>query len=97
MTKNNQTGKQIAPNVKKLPLREYYNSLPFAKKQVVAISKPREELAQAIADACGKSLMTAKRWIYGYSKPCPAEKEKIAAMLGCPLECLFPKEEEVIA
>ena len=97
MTKNNQTDKQIVPNVKKLPLKEYYNSLPFAKKQVVVISKPREELAQAIANACGKSLMTAKRWIYGYSKPCPAEREKIASLLGCPLESLFPKEKEVTA
>lgn len=32
MTKINQTNKQFTPNVKKLPLKEYYNSLPFAKK-----------------------------------------------------------------
>lgn len=94
MNKNPQTDKQIAPNVKKLPLKEYYKSLPFAKKHVVAVSKPREELAEAIAAACGKSVMTAKRWIYGYSKPCPAEKEKIATLLGCSIECLFPAEEE---
>lgn len=97
MTKNNQTDKQNYPNVKNLPLKEYYNTLPFATKHVVATSKPREELAQTIADACGKSLMTAKRWIYGYSKPCPVEKEKIAEILGCSVECLFPKEEEVTA
>lgn len=97
MTKNNQTDKQIVPNVKKLPLGGYYNTLPFARKHVVAISKPREEFAQAIADLCGKSIMTAKRWIYGYSVPCKAEKEKIAEFLGCPVECLFPQEEEITA
>lgn len=95
MNKNNQTNKQIAPNLKKLPLKEYYNSLPFAKKHVVVISKPREELASAIAESCGKSLMTAKRWIYGYSNPCPAEKEKIAELLGTSVDNLFPQNKEV--
>ncbi|WP_195438105.1 hypothetical protein [Parabacteroides goldsteinii] len=97
MTKINQTNKQFTPNVKKLPLKEYYNSLPFAKKHVVVISKPREELALAIANACGKSLMTAKRWIYGYSKPCPAEKEKIAELLSSSVDNLFPQNKEVKA
>lgn len=96
MAKSNETSKKIVPNLKKLPLKEYYNALPNAERVPVIISKPKDDLVEAIAKACSKSTMTAKRWIYGYSVPCLAEKEKIAGILNCPVECLFVKEQEAV-
>ncbi|MCD8042956.1 MAG: hypothetical protein LUH10_07810 [Tannerellaceae bacterium] len=84
--------KLILPNDKNLSLKEYFAALPKAERRPVIISAPKEELIEAIARLSGKTKMTARRWVYGYVEPCLAEKEKIAALLNCPVEVLFPEE-----
>lgn len=91
MRKNAQTNKRIVPNLDKLPLIEYFANLPKANRRPVIISAPKEEIVEIIAEACGKTKMTARRWLYGYTKPCQAEKEKIAELLQCSVSDLFPE------
>lgn len=95
MTKNNQTGEQIAPNIKNLPLTEYFKSLPKAQRIPMIISSPKEELIRKIAHLTGREPHSVRRWMYEYCKPGPLERKTIAEVLGCPVECLFPNEEEV--
>lgn len=92
MNKNVQKNKQIIPNLKKLPLTEYFACLPKADRRPVIISAPKQALAEEISKICGKTKMTTMRWLYGYTEPCLAEKEKIATLLECPVECLFPEK-----
>lgn len=93
MRKNVQKNKKIVPNVGKLPLIEYFANLPKANRRPVIISAPKEDIVEMIAEACGKTKMTARRWLYGYTKPCQAEKEKIAVLLQCSVSELFPETE----
>ncbi|MCC8133201.1 MAG: hypothetical protein LIP04_06185 [Tannerellaceae bacterium] len=86
--------KQIIPNCEGLSLTEYFSKLPKAKRRPVIISAPKEELITEIARLCGKTKMTARRWVYGYVEPCLAEKEKIAHLLDCPVDALFPQPKE---
>ena len=91
MTKNAQTNKEIVPNLDKLPLIQYFANLP---RRPVIISAPKEEIVELIAETCGKTKMTARRWLYGYTKPCQAEKEKIAELLQCSVSDLFPETQK---
>ncbi|MCD7937488.1 MAG: hypothetical protein LUG98_11555 [Tannerellaceae bacterium] len=94
MNKNEQTNKHFTPNVDELPLTEYFANLPKAVRRPVIISAPKEELITEIALICGKTKMTARRWVYGYAEPCLAEKEKIAALLECNIDSLFPSRKK---
>lgn len=94
MRKNTRKNKQIVPNLLKLPLTKYFANLPKASRRPVIISAPKEELVEMIAEACGKTKMTARRWLYGYTNPCQAEKEKIAELLQCSVSDLFPEVQE---
>jgi len=85
--------KQIIPNNQNLTLTVYFACLPKAIRKPVIISAPKEELIQEIARQCGKSPMTARRWVYGHTSPCLAEKQKIAELLQCPVDVLFPPKE----
>lgn len=90
MSEKEERIRRIIPNDKNLSLKDYFASLPKAERRPVIISAPKEELVEAIARLSGKTKMTARRWVYGYVEPCLAEKEKIAELLGCPVEVLFP-------
>ncbi|MCD7936276.1 MAG: hypothetical protein LUG98_05390, partial [Tannerellaceae bacterium] len=83
----------IRPNDKQLSFTEYFANLPKAVRRPVIISAPKEELITTIAQMCGKTKMTARRWVYGYAKPCLAEQEKIAELLGSTVEVLFPEKK----
>ncbi|MCD8176551.1 MAG: XRE family transcriptional regulator [Tannerellaceae bacterium] len=85
--------KRIIPNDKNLSLKEYFANLPKAERRPVIISAPKEELVEKISHLCGKTKMTARRWVYGYVEPSLAEKEKIATLIGCPVEVLFPEKK----
>ena len=76
--------KQIIPNCDDLSLTEYFSHLPKATRIPVIISAPKEELVEEIA------LLCARRWVYGYTKPNPVEKQKIAVLLESSVEVLFP-------
>ncbi|MCD8042572.1 MAG: hypothetical protein LUH10_05860 [Tannerellaceae bacterium] len=91
MDKNPERSKKIVPNDQNLSLKEYFANLPKAERRPVIISAPKEELIEQISTLCGKTKMTARRWVYGYVEPCLAEKEKIATLLNCPVEVLFPE------
>lgn len=82
--------KPIIPNSEGLSLKEYFSKLPKAERCPIIISAPKEELITEIAFLCGKTKMTARRWVYGYVEPCLAEKEKIAALLNSSVDILFP-------
>jgi len=90
MDKSEQTNKQFTPNVEELSLTSYFANLPKAIRRPVIISAPKEELITEIARICGKTKMTARRWVYGYAEPCLSEKEKIAKLLDCDVDSLFP-------
>jgi|GEM_PF-714749 len=81
----------FTPNKGELPLTQYFHDLPKAVRRPVIISAPKEELITEIARICGKTKMTARRWVYGYAEPCLSEKEKIATLLECDVESLFPE------
>jgi hypothetical protein len=95
MSRINHTDKKIVPNVEKLPLAEYYRSLPKAERRPVIISAPRTDLVNALAKLCYRDPHTVKRWLYGYNEPFLSEKKRIAEFLGCSVECLWPQKEEV--
>ena len=94
MSKKNQSDNKIAPNLKKLPLTEYYKRLPKADRRPVIISAPKQELVDAIAAATERDPHTVKRWLLGYTQPGSAsEKKVIAQMLQSTVEGLFPQAQ----
>lgn len=86
--------KKTIPNSEKVSLKEYFAHLPKAVRTVVVISAPKEEFIQEVSRICGKHPLTVRRWAYGYIQPCKADREKIADLLGCPVEVLFPPMKE---
>lgn len=92
MSKKNVGGKEIAPNLKKLPLTEYFSKLPKAKRRPLIISAPKEDLVNAISEATSRHRHTVRCWLLGYSRPGNmVDKQTIAALLGSTVEILFPE------
>jgi len=50
-------------------------------------------LKDRIAKECGVSIATVYRWIKGWGMPDKLKKEKIAEIIGKPVEELFPTSE----
>ena len=48
MSKKNGSDNNIVPNLKKLPLAEYFAALPKAERRPVIISAPKEDVITAI-------------------------------------------------
>lgn len=94
MTKINEPNKSFVPNVKNLPIKEYFASLPKAQRVPLIISSPKTDLIKALAELCDRDEHTIKRWVYGYSTPYLSEKKKVAAFLGCTVECLWPLKRQ---
>lgn len=64
-------------------LQEYYQNL---------IDEPFE-LREKIAKECDVSIPTAYRWLRGIGMPDKLKREKIAEIIGKPVEELFPNAE----
>lgn len=95
MSKKNGSDNIIAPNLKKLPLTEYFKALPKAKRSTIIISSPKEETITAIAEATKRHQHTVRCWMMGYTRPnSRVEKEIVADILQSDIETLFPENEE---
>lgn len=92
MSKKNVAGKEIAPNLKKLPLTEYFARLPKAKRKPLIISAPKEDLITAICEATERHRHTVRCWVLGYTQPSSAiEKKIVAELLSSSVDILFPE------
>lgn len=93
MSKKNVSNNGICPNLKKLPLTEYFQSLPKAERRPIIISAPKEDLVNRIAEATQRHKHTVRCWVLGYSKPSSViEQQIIADLLQSDIDTLFPKE-----
>jgi hypothetical protein len=86
--------KKIRPNLQKLPLTEYYNSLPDVRKVPKGTPTDRMVLLHAISKAVGKPATSIRRWVAGTVQPAPTEKSEIAKLLKSTVETLFPVYHE---
>lgn len=95
MNKKNGSDNNIVPNLKKLPLKEYFKALPKAQRSTIIISSPKEDLITAIAERTKRTRHTVRCWLSGYFRPSSIlEKEIIAEMLQSDIETLFPDRKE---
>lgn len=95
MSKKNDSGNNIAPNLKKLPLTEYFKSLPKAQRSTIIISSPKEDTIAMIAEATRRHKHTVRCWMMGYSQPGSlVEKEIVAEILQSDVATLFPERKE---
>ena len=67
MSKKNGSDNNIVPNLKKLPLAEYFAALPKAERRPVIISAPKEDVITAIVEATQRNRHTVRCWMYGYN------------------------------
>ena len=67
MSKKNGSDNNIVPNLKKLPLAEYFAALPKAERRPVIISAPKEDVITAIVEATQRNRHTVRCWMYGYT------------------------------
>lgn len=96
MSKKNGPDNNIVPNLKKLPLTEYFKNLPKAQRSTIIISSPKEDTIAMIAEATKRHQHTVRCWMMGYSRPnSRVEKEIVADILQSDVETLFPEKEEV--
>lgn len=95
MSKKIVLGNNIVPNLKKLPLSEYFAALPKAERRPVIISAPKEDVITAIAEATQRNRHTVRCWMYGYTRPnSMVEKNIVADILQSDVTILFPDKEE---
>ena len=66
-----------------MEFKDYYNSL---SEQIT----PRKRMRQKIAEACGVSELTVRRWAYGEIIPDKLKREKISKMLKISVNELWP-------
>ena len=64
--------------------QDYYESL---KNQPT----PAAEFVKKIADLCGKSEATVRKWLAGEVRPDPIFMKKISDYLNIPVDVLFPE------
>lgn len=79
MSKKNGSDNNIVPNLKKLPLAEYFAALPKAERRPVIISAPKEDVITAIVEATQRNRHTVRCWMYGYTQPNSMVEKKIVA------------------
>jgi hypothetical protein len=91
MKKKSILSNRVAPNLKKLPLTEYYSSIPDIRHVPEGTLTPKLVLLYAIADVTGKSHETIRRWVSGKAAPTPLEKDAVAHLLQSDVEILFPE------
>lgn len=95
MSKKNGSDNNIVPNLKKLPLTEYFKSLPKAQRSTIIISSPKEDIITTIAEATKRHKHTVRCWMMGYSQPgSMIEKSIVAEILHSDVETLFPERKE---
>jgi hypothetical protein len=82
---------KIEPNLKNLPLTEYYNQLPDVRNVKKGTLTPRLKLLTSISGIAGKPVGSIRRWCYGTAKPNLLEKQAIARLLKSDVESLFPE------
>lgn len=58
------------------------------------LGKAQVNFRKKIQEECGVSLATASRWVNGKITPRKSDREKIAGIVGRPVEELFPILEE---
>ena len=63
MSKKNGSDNNIVPNLKKLPLAEYFAALPKAERRPVIISAPKEDVITAIVEAIQRNRHTVRCWM----------------------------------
>ena len=75
--------KTLGEKVKKMTLKDYYNSLPEA-------SYPKTDFVNKVASACKVSTATVRNWIAYGMKPCDEQNVCILSELtGIPSEELW--------
>lgn len=88
MSEKNHNGKQIVPNLDKLPITEYYAKLPAAKR--ILTRKYKQDLLDIVADATCRDESSVRRWFLGLTVPPPIARDKISKILDTPVNILFP-------
>lgn len=92
MNKQN-VNQKIRPNVENLPFSEYYNALKDEPKSSPNYPlTPLDEFLIVVGEKLGKHPGTIRRWAYGTAKANLLEKQALAKLLKCDVECLFPVE-----
>lgn len=96
MSKKNGSDNNIVPNLKKLPLAEYFAALPKAERRPVIISAPKEDVITAIVEATQRNRHTVCCWMYGYTQPNSIwlKKKIVAEILQSDVATLFPERKE---
>lgn len=72
-----------AVNDRKMTFKGYYSSLTDLPIK----------LRDKIISECGTSIPTFYRWVSGDNVPSKSDREKIASILGRPVNELFPEEQ----
>lgn len=92
MKKKLDVSKVIIPNLANLPLTEYWQSLPSAKRKTKYA--PKEDLLAIVATATCRHPETCRNWFLGAFNPPTLALEKIAAILSCDAKCLIEVIED---
>lgn len=82
---------KIVPNSEKLPLPEYYNSLPDVRNLPVGALSPKNYFLDIVSKVTERPVSTLRRWVAGTSNPAPLEKQAIANLINSSVETLFPE------
>ena len=89
MNKKNGEIKVNNPDISKLPLTGYYQTLPNATRKVIVA--PKDEFLDEIAKVTGRTRDTVRTWCLGQTTPPPHVREKIARHFKTTPEILFPE------
>ena len=97
MSKKNGSDNNIVPNLKKLPLAEYFAALPKAERRPVIISAPKEDVITAIVEATQRNRHTVRCWMYGYTQPNSMVKGEVMITDECGTRQLEQSNREFIS
>lgn len=90
MNKKTMKSKLYNSDFRNLPLAEYYNTLPTAKRTV--LHAPKEDFLKEISIITGRTTETVRSWCLGNSVPPMHVQKRIAKHMKSKPEILFPNE-----
>lgn len=91
MNKKTMKSKVYNPDFGNLPLAEYYDALPPARRRV--FNAPKEDFLKELSIVTGRTTETVRSWCLGSSTPPMHVQERIAKHMKSTPEILFPNEK----
>lgn len=89
MSKKNIKSKLDNSDFTNLPLAEYYDNLPSARRMI--IHAPKESFLNELATLTGRTPETVRSWCLGKTSPTKNTQKLIAKYLKSEPEILFPE------